>query len=86
MSLRTPLWFFTEEEKMLADSVQAFSLEQLAPRIEHLDEIEIFNDTAFRKLGDLGILGITVAEDDGGAGMGSVAATIAMEEMAAVDA
>jgi isovaleryl-CoA dehydrogenase len=86
MSLRTPLWFFTEEEKMLADSVQAFSLEQLAPRIEHLDEIESFNDSAFRKLGDLGILGITVAEDDGGAGMGAVAATIAMEEMAAVDA
>ena len=86
MSLQNPLWFFTEEEKMLAESVQAFSKEQLAPKIEHLDEIESFNDAAFRKLGDLGILGITVAEEDGGAGMGAVAATIAMEEMAAIDA
>lgn len=81
-----PLWYFTEEEKMLTESVRAFSKDELLPKIEHLDEIEGFNDAAFRKLGDLGILGITVAEEDGGAGMGAVAATIAMEEMAAIDA
>ena len=86
MSLTTPLWYFTEEEKMLAESVRSFAKEELAPKIEHLDEIEGFNDHAFRKLGNLGILGITVSEEDGGAGMGAVAATIAMEEMAAVEA
>jgi isovaleryl-CoA dehydrogenase len=80
------LWFFSEEEKMLAESVKAFAQAELLPKIEHLDEIEGFNTEAFRKIGDLGLLGITVAEEDGGAGMGAVAATIAMEEMAAVDA
>jgi isovaleryl-CoA dehydrogenase len=80
------IWYFSEEEKMLAESVKAFAVSELAPKIEHLDEIESFNDPAFRKLGEMGLLGITVAEEDGGAGMGAVAATIAMEEMAAVDA
>ncbi|MBC7396375.1 MAG: acyl-CoA dehydrogenase family protein, partial [Bdellovibrionales bacterium] len=80
------IWFFSEEEKMLAESVQAFARAELAPKIEHLDEIESFNTEAFKKLGDLGLLGITVPEEDGGAGMGAVAATIAMEEMASIDA
>jgi len=85
-TLSNPLWYFSEEEKMLAESVRAFAKDELLPKIEHLDEIEGFNDAGFRKLGELGILGITVPEDDGGAGMGAVAATIAMEEMAAIDA
>jgi len=80
------IWYFSEEEKMLAESVKAFALAELAPKIEHLDEIESFNHHAFKKIGDLGLLGITVPEEDGGAGMGAVAATIVMEEMAAVDA
>ena len=80
------IWFFTEEEKMLAESVQSCARAELGPKIEHLDETETFNAHAFKKLGDLGLLGITVSEDDGGAGMGAVAATIAMEEMASVDA
>ncbi len=76
----------SSEEKMLAESVRAYAKEQLAPKIEHLDDVEGFNDPAFRKLGEMGLLGITVSEEDGGAGMGAVAATIAMEEMASVDA
>ena len=80
------MWYFTEEEKMLAESVRAFSKEHLAPYIEHLDETETFNDKAFQKLGEMGLLGITVKEEDGGAGLGAVAATLVMEEMASVDA
>jgi isovaleryl-CoA dehydrogenase len=80
------LWFISNEEKLLAESVRAFAKEELAPKIEHLDEIEGFNEEGFKKLGDLGLLGITVPEEDGGAGMGAVAATLVMEEMAAVDA
>lgn len=86
MSLSAPLWFFTEEENMLAETVRSFAKAELAPKIEHLDEVEGINQEAFKKLGDLGLLGITVPEADGGAGMGAVAATIAMEEMAAIDA
>jgi isovaleryl-CoA dehydrogenase len=51
-----------------------------------LDHEEGFNREALHKLGALGLLGITVPEADGGAGLGAVAATIAMEEMGAVDA
>ncbi len=80
------MWYFTEEEKMLAESVRAFAEQHLAPKIEQLDETETFNAEAFQKIAELGLLGITVAEADGGAGMGAVAATLVMEEMAAVDA
>jgi isovaleryl-CoA dehydrogenase len=80
------LWFISNEEKLIAESVRAFAKEELLPKIEHLDEVEGFNEEGFKKLGELGLLGITVPEEDGGAGMGAVAATLVMEEMAAVDA
>ncbi len=80
------MWFFSDEERMLGDAVRQFAVSELAPKIEQLDAEEGFNRGAFRAMGDLGLLGITVSADDGGAGMGAVAATIAMEEMGAVDA
>jgi isovaleryl-CoA dehydrogenase len=80
------MWFFSDEQRMLQDTVRQFAQSELAPRIEKLDHEEGFNREAFRKLGELGLLGITVPEADGGAGMGAVAATLAMEEMGAVDA
>ena len=80
------MWFFSDEEKMLQGSVRDFAIAELGPKIEHLDAEEGFNREAFRKLGDLGLLGVTVSEADGGAGLGAVSATISMEELGAVDA
>lgn len=80
------MWFFSEEEGMLQKTVRDFARSALAPQIEKLDHEEGFNRDAFRGLGELGLLGITVPEADGGAGLGAVAATIAMEELGAVDA
>lgn len=80
------MWFFSDEQKMLQESVRQFAKQQLAPEIEKLDEEEGFNRASFTQMGELGLLGITVPEEDGGAGLGAVAATIAMEEMGAVDA
>lgn len=80
------MWFFSDEEKMLQETVRQFAKSELAPKIEALDHEEGFNRSAFNKMGELGLLGITVSEDDGGAGLGAVSATIAMEEMGAVDA
>jgi isovaleryl-CoA dehydrogenase len=80
------MWFFSEEHRMLQDTVRQFSNQELAPRIEKLDHEEGFNRESFHKMGQLGLLGITVAEEDGGAGLDAVSATIAMEEMGAVDA
>jgi len=80
------MWFFTEEHRMLQESVRQFSRTELKPRIEELDHHEGFNREAFYKMGELGLLGVIVPEADGGAGLDAVAATLVMEEMAAVDA
>ncbi|MCM2278218.1 MAG: acyl-CoA dehydrogenase family protein [Oligoflexia bacterium] len=80
------MWFFSDEDRMLQQSVRQMAKADLAPRIEALDHEEGFNREAFRKMGELGLLGIIVPEADGGSGLGAVAATIAMEEMGAVDA
>src|SRR3954464_8456666 len=80
------MWFFTDEQKMLQETVRQFARSELMPRIEKLDHEEGFNRESFHKMGELGLLGITVPEDDGGTGLGAVSATIAMEEMGAVDA
>lgn len=80
------MWFFSEEQKMLQEMTRQFAMSELAPKIEELDASEGFNRNAFIKMGELGLLGITVPEEDGGTNMGAVAATIVMEEMGAVDA
>ena len=80
------MWFFSEEHRMLQDTVRQFAQQELAPSIEKLDHEEGFNRNSFFKMGELGLLGITVSEEDGGAGLDAVAATLTMEEMGAVDA
>lgn len=80
------MWFFSDEHRMLQETVRQLARTELAPRIEELDHEEGFHREVFHKLGELGLLGITVPESDGGAGLDAVAATIAMEEMGAVDA
>ncbi len=80
------MWYFSDEHRILQESVRQFAIQELTPRIEKLDHEEGFNRDAFFKMGELGLLGITVSEEEGGAGMGAVSATIAMEEMGAADA
>lgn len=80
------MWFFSEEHRMLQETVRQFSSQYLEPQIQQLDHEEGFNREAFYKMGELGLLGITVSETDGGAGLDSVAATLVMEEMGSVDA
>src|SRR4051812_23228847 len=82
----TSMWFFSEEHRMLQETVRQFAKQELAPKIEKLDNEEGFNRESFKKMGELGLLGITVPEEDGGAGLDAVAATITMEEMGAIDA
>lgn len=80
------MWFFSDEHKMLQETVRSFARAELASKITELDDKEGFNREAFPKMGALGLLGITVPEVDGGSGLDAVAATIAMEEIGAVDA
>ncbi len=80
------MWFFTDEHKLVRQSAEDFAQTVLAPKIDHLDETEGFDRDYFRKMAELGLLGITVPEEYGGTNMGCVAVTIAMEELGAVDA
>lgn len=74
------MWFFTPEEQELQAICRDFAQKELAPYAHQHDEAETFNLTAFRKMGQLGVLGITAAPEYGGAGLGATAATIVMEE------
>lgn len=74
------MWFFTDEEKELQRVCRDFARNELAPFAEKHDTDETFNMDAFRKMGEIGVLGITASPDFGGAGMGCTAATLVMEE------
>ena len=75
-----------ETVDMLRDSVRSFAADEIAPRAAAIDQDNEFPNELWRKLGDLGALGITVAEDYGGTDMGYLALTIAMEEVSRASA
>ncbi len=70
-----------EEIEMLRDSVRAFSDAKIAPRADEIDRTDTFPRDLWPELGDLGLLGITVEEEYGGAGMGYLAHVVAEEEI-----
>ncbi|GAB3377333.1 isovaleryl-CoA dehydrogenase [Azotobacter armeniacus] len=74
-------FFLGEEIDMLRDSVAGFAAREIAPRAAEADRTDQFPVDLWRKFGDLGLLGLTVSEEYGGAGMGYLAHMIAMEEL-----
>ena len=76
----------SEEHQMLREMIRDFVQEFVEPQAHEYDKKEQFNIELFRELGDLGLLGITVPEEYGGAGLDAVAATIAHEELSYSDA
>lgn len=75
-----------ETADMLRDQVAAFSAAEIAPRAADIDKTNDFPADLWRKFGDLGVLGITVEEDYGGAGMGYLEHVVAMEEISRASA
>src|SRR5438270_9645384 len=71
---------------MLRESVQEFATKEIAPRAAQIDRTYEFPSDLWPKLGKLGLLGITVEEDYGGAMMGYLAHIIAMEEISRASA
>ncbi|MCH8551527.1 MAG: isovaleryl-CoA dehydrogenase [Natronospirillum sp.] len=71
---------------MVRDQINAFAQEEIAPRAAEIDEKNEFPADLWRKFGDLGVLGITVPEADGGAGMGYLAHVVVMEEISRASA
>lgn len=83
--MRIDLYDSSEEHQLLRKTVRDFALRELEPQALEHDRREHFNLPLFRKLGDLGLLGITVPTEFGGSGLDAVAAVIAHEEISAVD-
>ncbi len=70
---------------MLRQTVRDFVVSEVEPQAAEYDRKELFNLSLFRKLGELGLLGITVSDEYGGSGMDASAAVIAHEEISASD-
>ena len=70
-----------EDVDALRETVARFANDQIAPRADEIDRTNTFPRDLWPKLGELGVLGVTVAEEYGGAGLGYLAHCVAMEEI-----
>ena len=75
-----------EDIDALRDSVQKFAAAELVPRAAEIDRSNEFPMDMWRKLGDMGLLGICVAEDYGGSAMGYLAHVVGIEEISRASA
>jgi alkylation response protein AidB-like acyl-CoA dehydrogenase len=72
---------FTEEQRMWKDVVHEFISQEVKPMAQMVDEEGQFNWQATHKMGPIGLLGLNVTEEYGGAGVDAVSAAIAIEEL-----
>jgi isovaleryl-CoA dehydrogenase len=80
-----PLFDPSDEHEMLRGMVREFARTEVEPQAEAFDQKQVLNRPLFGRLGELGLLGITVPTEEGGSGMDTVAAVIAHHELAKVD-
>ena len=75
----------TDEHKMLRETLKSFVQSEVEPQAHEHDRKEKFNFELFKKLGALGLHGITVPEKYGGAGLDATAVVLAHEELSSSD-
>jgi alkylation response protein AidB-like acyl-CoA dehydrogenase len=75
----------TDEQTLLRQTIRQFAEAEIRPHIREWDEAQAFSDDLLPKLASLGLMGITIPEALGGAGMSAVDYCIAIEELARVD-
>src|SRR6187399_3310858 len=74
-----------EQQRLIRDSVRAFAREQLLPHAAGWDRDKTFPRDALRGLGELGVLGMVVPDEHGGAGADYLSLALSIEEVAAGD-
>ena len=84
-SLAEHLYNPTEEHAMLRQTVRDLVRDEVEPQAMAHDESGVFNADLLRRLGGLGLLGVTIPEEDGGAGLDATAAVIVHEELSYAD-
>lgn len=77
---------FDDDLTLLREQVHRFAAERIAPRATQIDADNRFPRDLWPELGDLGLLGVTVPAEDGGAGLGYLAHVVAMEEISRASA
>jgi isovaleryl-CoA dehydrogenase len=70
-----------ETADMIRDTVASFTADKITPRAAEIDQTNVFPRDLWPELGNLGLLGITVEEEFGGAGLGYLEHVVAMEEI-----
>ncbi len=75
-----------ETADMIRETVNAFARDEIAPRAAQIDESNEFPADLWRKMGELGLLGMTVSEEYGGSGLGYLEHVVAMEEISRASA
>jgi short/branched chain acyl-CoA dehydrogenase len=75
----------TDEQKLLRQNIRQFAENEIAPVAQQLDETETFSIELTREMAGLGLFGIVVAEEYGGAHMDYLAYVVAVEEIARID-
>ncbi|NCO18913.1 MAG: isovaleryl-CoA dehydrogenase [Gammaproteobacteria bacterium] len=76
----------SEDIEMLRDSTRRFAEDEIAPQAAAIDQANEFPQELWQKLGEMGLLGITIPEQFGGSGMGYLAHLVAMEEISRASA
>lgn len=79
-------FYLGEDIDSLRDAVSAYAQAEIAPLAQEIDRTDQFPMGQWKKMGDLGVLGITVAEQYGGANMGYLAHMVALEEISRASA
>ena len=74
----------TENQKMIVEMVRAFAKEHIAPYVMEWDEKQIFPVDTFKKMGELGLLGVLVPQEYGGSGFGYLEYITAIIELGKV--
>ena len=76
---------YNENQKLISEMIRSFSAKVIVPNIKEWDDNQIFPVHVFKKLGELGLMGVLVPQEYGGSGFGYAEYVTAIEELAKVD-